>query len=86
MCVTAMGGKGKKGVGRKGPGKGNAGGKASQNDAPDNASAASSDDLVDSYHHVEFASDGSAKLWFVELHSSGWQEWRLDCNSLCTDP
>ena len=56
-----------------------------QPDAFDSESIASADDFVYSYHKVEFASDGTAKLWFVEVHRTGWQEWRLDCNNLCID-
>ena len=87
-----MGGKGKKGYGGKGNEKGKSGGKegiggghGSQPDAFDSESIASADDFVYSYHKVEFASDGTAKLWFVEVHRTGWQEWRLDCKNLCID-
>ena len=87
-----MGGKGRKGYGGKGNEKGKSGGKdgiggghGSQPDAFDSESIASADDFVYSYHKVEFASDGTAKLWFVEVHRTGWQEWRLDCNNLCID-
>ena len=83
-----MGGKGSSGKGHrkgnKGGKNGFGGGKGYQTAALDNESIDSYESTV-SFHKIQYASDGTAKLWFVEIDHTGWQEWRLACNNFSTN-